>query len=246
MSRTGAALALWWLLAVPAWAQEPAAVASPRLQALPQGEPDPGPPLRDPDFGVRTRAFGLDRQVEMYQWRVTGEGYRRVWNGARIDSSGFAPGHDNPALPIGGQRWWSQDATLDGRPIDQRVLRATGEWHPFRPSFSRLPLNMAATFQPEGDGLGSAENPLDPQVGDLRITWRELRLPPLPGRVELRDGAWHLSPRTAAAALNAAPLPPVADRPEDEWAWVHWWPWLLGGTAALVVVIAIRRRRGGS
>lgn len=231
-----------------AHAQDPVPSAAPatvpEVQAMPQGKPAPGPAIRDRDFGVSTREFGLDRQVEMYQWRASGGGYEQVWNAARIDSDAFAPGHENPGLPINGQRWWSQQATLDGRPIASRVLQAIGEWHPFRPDFSRLPANLAATFQPEGDGLGSAENPLDAQVGDLRVTWRELRLPPLPGRVELRDGVWQLSAQTAAAALNAAPLPPVADTAANESQWWHHWPWWLAGAVLLLsILVATRRRR---
>ena len=200
---------------VPAVAQRGAGPGAGEGAAVPQGEPVAGGVLEDREFGVRTRQFGLDRRVEMYQWfRDPAGGYRQVWKAAPVDSSGFAPGHDNPsALPLDGQRWWAPGPMLDGYPLDLEVLKALGRWQVFRPSFSRLPANFAATFQPEGDGLGSALNPLDPQVGDLRIHWRELRLPPLAGRVELRDGRWRLSASTAQAVLNAKPLPPVADEP---------------------------------
>ncbi|MDQ3206830.1 MAG: TMEM43 family protein [Pseudomonadota bacterium] len=189
----------------------------------------------------------MDRQVEMYQWQAYGEGFQRVWNRARIESSGFPPGYENPPLPISGQRWWSTLATLDGYPIAPNVLQAIGEWHVFRPPFSRLPANLAASFQPEGDGLGSAENPLEPQVGDLRVTWRELQLPSLPGRVELRAGVWELSPQTEKAAMNAAPLPPAAQVPGDERAWLRLWPWALGAALLLwlmwLLAAAVRGRR---
>lgn len=219
--------------------------------------PSPGAVLVDPDFGVSTREFGLDRQVQMYQWRRSGDQLERVWSAGRIESADFGDDYQNPPLPIDSQRWWARDATLGGHPIDEAVLQALGEWRPFRPAFSDLPLNMAATFQPEGDGLGSAENPLAPAVGDLRITWRELHLPPLAGRLELRDGRWQLSPRTAAAALNAVPLPPVVEerRPVSDTAAAvvatppgtgHRWWWVLGLVAVLVAVaaaIVLRRRR---
>lgn len=273
MSRAVAASrALWWVLAgsaalcvvVPASAASPAPAAAavpapageapgapaagaasiPAPPALPRGEPRAGPPLEDSDFGVRTRRFGLDRQVEMYQWQATADGFRQVWNPARIDSAGFPSDYANPPLPITGDRWWSREATLDGYPIAPGVLQAIGEWRVFRPAFSRLPANLAATFQPEGDGLGSAENPLQPRIGDLRLTWRELHLPPLPGRVELRDGAWQLSPQTEAAAMNAAPLPPAVDVPGDDWAWLRLWPWALGALLGLwLLAAALRGRR---
>lgn len=154
--------------------------------------PQPAATVRDPDFGVVARHFGLQRDVEMFQWQRRGEGYQRAWSSEALDSSGFAPGHDNPPLPLRGRRWVTGEVRVDGVPLDPGVLRALGEWTPFRPSFNALPGNLAATFQPQGDGLGTAEDPMDPQVGDLRIHWRELRLPPLDERIVLHAGRWHL------------------------------------------------------
>src|SRR3546814_4944058 len=68
---------------------------------------------------------------------------------------------------------------------------------------------MSATFQPEGDGLGSAENPLAPEVGDLRITWRDFKLPPLADRLELRDGKWTLRETTATPTAVESEAQPV-------------------------------------
>ncbi|HEY5850779.1 MAG TPA: TMEM43 family protein [Lysobacter sp.] len=203
--------------------------------------PKPGKALQDRDFGVSTRGFALDRKVEMYQWRANHDGYTQVWNSAAIDSSGFSPGHANPTkLPLDNRRWWSEDATLEGKPIDMTVLQTLGQWRVFRPNFSRLPANLAASFQPEGDGLGSAENPLDPQIGDLRITWRELSLPPLEGKVELRGNRWVLSPEAAAQALSAerastvVELPPGTDQ--------RLLPWLLAAAVTLLVAALVWRR----
>jgi hypothetical protein len=146
-----AALALL-MHAAPAFAQDE-----------PEDFPEPGAVLVDPDFKVDTREFGLDRRVEMYQWRATDSGYERVWHGALIDSDGFAAGHENPpGLLLDNRRWWAEKPTLDGKRLDPAVLRSLGEWRVLRPNFSRLPANLAASFQPEGEGLGSAENPLDP------------------------------------------------------------------------------------
>lgn len=207
----------------------------------PIGIPQSGAGLRDRDFGVVTRQFGLDRQVEMYQWRASGDGYTQVWNAAPIDSRGFAPDRANPPkLPIESRRWWASEATLDGHPIDASVLQTLGQWRVFRPNFSRLPANLAASFQPEGDGLGSAENPLEPRVGDLRIHWRELQLPPLEGKVELRDGRWRLSSSAAQAALSAANASNAVELPENQDRALL--PWLLGGATVVVVAGLIWRR----
>ncbi|MGQ4661394.1 TMEM43 family protein [Lysobacter sp. F6437] len=221
------------------------ALASP----VPEGEPRSGGELDDAEFGVRTDQFGLDRRVEMYQWRRIGEDtYDRVWKAAWIDSSRFSAGHENPPrLPLDSHRWWAPRPSLDGRPLDPAVLKALGRWQEFRPGFSRLPGNLAATFQPEGDGLTSSENPLDPKIGDLRISWRELLLPPLAGEVELRGGVWRLASGNNATAA-AKPAAPGADPAAvmvaaGEEGGTPWWPWLIGALAIVAAVVAWRRPR---
>src|SRR5690606_18585322 len=213
---------------------------------VPEGPPRPGEVLEDPEIGVRTGQFGLERTVEMYQWYRDPNGdFQRVWKAGLVDSKSYPAGRRNPTeLPVEGKRWWASAPTLDGLPLDPAVLRALGRWELFRPAFNRLPANLAATFQPEGDGLSSADNPLDPQVGDLRLRWRELQLPELAGRVELVDGRWQLMPGTASAALNARPLPPadVPDVEDDREDRRRWWP-LLAGVLILGGGLAMWRRR---
>lgn len=219
------------------------AAAAPGLPS--PGEPTPGEPVRDPEFRVSTRGFGLERQVQMYQWTASDGGFRATWKDAPIDSSSFPDEYRNPQYwPLDSQRWWARDATLAGRPLDPEVLRRLGRWQRFRPDFSRLPANLAASFQPEGDGLGSSDNPTAPAIGDLRIRWRELVLPDLSGRVELRDGRWRLTPRAAAASVAAAPPtdPAVDIAPAEVEFQQRWWPWLVGGTVAVLAVIVGLRR----
>lgn len=227
------------LAAAPAFAQAGAAT-------VPQGSPQVDGPLRDPDFGVGTTHPGLQRHVEMYQWIRAGDGYARAWRGARVDSSGFAPGHENPReMPLR-EREWRAPVTLDGKPLPREVVDALGRWRSFRPDFSALPGNMTATFQPEGDGLGSAENPLAPQVGDLRVTWRELVLPPLGDRLVLREGRWTLR--------EPAPAVPVVDpgsharaSSETGRGWPRW-PFVVAAILVVLVLlgVAVRRRRSHS
>ena len=206
-------------------------------------EPRAGSVLRDRDFGVQVRGFGLDRRVEMLQWqRVDGE-YRRVWHDATIDARTHDAAHDNPRLPVRSRRWWSDSARIDGRPIAPSVLQSLGAWKTMRPDFAALPGQLAARYQPEGDGLGSSENPLEPDIGDVRITWRQLMLPPLTGRIELRRDVWQLRD---AAPVAVAPSPldvispptppapvikPVADDPPPPW------PWIAGVLAIAIVLV---------
>ena len=226
-----------------------------RAQDAPSGTPQPDAPLRDADFGVRVRQFGLERRVEMLQWQATPGGYARVWSDEPIDASHYDRAHANPVdWPLPGRRWLAKGGTLDDAPLDPDVIATLGQWQDFRPSFDALPPNMAATFQPEGDGLGSADNPLAPEVGDLRIRWRELVLPPLQGRVRLVDGSWRLAPATpdpeddpaaAATPVAVAPAPsqPPMSNAKTTSPALRWW---LGSGAVIVLVIAMaaRRRRG--
>lgn len=233
------------LLLVGIGAVAPGQVAEP-VATAPQGEPRSNGVLQDPVFRVTTSGFALDRRVEVYQWRAGQGGYQRVWNEAPIDSAGFAPGHENPSkLLIQSDRWWAPEPTLDGAPLDGAVLKSLGRWQQFRPGFSRLPANLGASFQPEGDGLGTAENPLEPQIGDLRVKWYELALPPLAGQVVMRNGVWHLRSEAVSPSqdgLAAAGQPGVA-APRNLARSL--WPWLFVVLLPVLVVVAVRRRRRG-
>ena len=163
-----------------------------RADATVEGDPVASNTLEDADFGVVSSQFGLERRVEMYQWRRDDEGgYSTVWNAAPIDSSSFDAPHRNPSrLPVRNRQWWIESATLDGKPLPLAVIRLLGQWQAAKPNFSRLPGKFAERYQPEGDGLASSYNPLAPEIGDVRITWHEFVLPPLAGKVELHEGEW--------------------------------------------------------
>jgi len=196
------------------------------------GAPQPDRTVRDPEFGVRARHLGLERRVTMLQWQAVPGGYARAWSEALIDSSAFDAGHRNPSgFPLRSRRWIARTVTIDGKPLAPGVLEAAGIWQDFRPSFNALPANLTATFQPEGNGLGSAENPLDPQIGDLRIQWRDLVLPPLDDRLVLRGDRWELlAPVPAGKADPAlADVPSVAQAP-------RLWPWLVSALVLLCVL----------
>lgn len=199
-------------------------------------------PPRDADFGVAARgAIGLERQVTMYQWTRDGSDYAKAWSGEVVDSSGFVDGHDNPpAMPLRGRRWMPVKVSLDGHPVDPAAIEALAKWAPLRPDFSALPGNLSATFQPEGDGLGSAANPAHPEIGDLRITWRQLRMPATYAGLALRDGRWELD-RAALAGREQSRGQAGATSPvRGSFAWIA-----LGALAAAVLAAAwmLRRRR---
>ena len=233
-------------------------------------------PVRDPDFGVEAAAIALERRVEMYQW-VEVEGgatprYALQWRAGLVDSTAFREprGHANPSeFPIVGARWQSATVTLDGHPVDPAAFARSEGWRPLRPDPARLPPNMAVSFGPDGEGLTSAGDPADPQLGDVRLRWRILPAPEAPEGLVLQGGRWVLPgatqpvgptlPADAVADAGAPPRPAAAaDGPglldglggdwrlpaiegQDRSMLVY------GGIALLVVivVIALRARGGG-
>src|SRR3546814_13852888 len=81
----------------------------------------------------------------MYQGTRDGSGYALEWRGARVDSSGFAPGHENPRqIPLR-EREWRAPVSLDGRPVPGDVLMAPGKWQQFRPNSPALPRHGRAS-----------------------------------------------------------------------------------------------------
>jgi hypothetical protein len=63
---------------------------------------------------------------------------------------------------------------------------------PFKPDLSRLPSNMAATFQPQDGTLVTSASTARPLVGDLRISW--MRIAPSDLTVFARDQGGKLMP----------------------------------------------------
>lgn len=221
-----------------------ALAGSASAQETPLGAPQPDKSVRDPEFGVVARHLGLERRVEMLQWQAAPDGYVKTWSDQPIDSSRFAPGHRNPGdFPLQSRRWLAKTVNADGKPLDQEVIRQLAQWHDIRPSFAALPGNLSATFQPEGNGLGSAENPLDPQVGDLHIHWRDLMLPALDGRVALHDGRWQLLPPEPAVSdlVGMSEVPPGLPS-RRVWFWIFA-GLLVAGLLALGIAASVQRKR---
>lgn len=211
-----------------------------------QGEPLVAQPPRDAEFGVVAHGVGLQRQVEMLQWRKLGPGYRKEWSAQPIDSAGYAPAYRNPGdFPVQMRYWIAADVTIDGKRVDDDVLKEFGQWRDFRPGFSALPANLLATFQPEGDGLGTADNPLDPQVGDLRVHWRVMELPSLQGKVALQGGVW--IPASDAVPANVVANSDTvadADAHNPAFAFLRAWWWAILLALAAAATLRWRRRRG--
>lgn len=153
----------------------------------------------DPEFELQREALALRREVKMYQWQekktqrketsvggtettVTEYTYSKGWDDELIDSSRFhAPaGHANPgSMPVRSQRFYAADATLGAFSLDSERIARIGGLRDL--NFSEVPYSRrAAGWIPGHDGeLYLGRNPADPQIGDVRVRFRELPTGPL-------------------------------------------------------------------
>jgi hypothetical protein len=146
----------------------------------------PTRPAKDPVFGVTGEALvRLARSVEMYQWEEESStksqqnlggskttektySYKRAWSAHPVNSSNFkAPGgHQNPAMQ-------HRSATFDGTGVK------LGAWQVDPPVLDRLtefaPLHVQtappAGWQVLGDGFYRGQDPGQPAIGDMRVTF---------------------------------------------------------------------------
>lgn len=168
------------------------------------GAPVVKTPASDAQFGVATDAPALVRKVEMFQWNETRFGgsrnYEQNWFDHPVDSSTFSDpaGHANPGtFPISAVRFDSPGVTLQGFTLAPELVHMLDGPEAFNPNLSRLPPNMAATFQAQDGTLVTSVNPARPQVGDLRISWQ--RIAPSQLTVFARDQDGVLVPASDAA-----------------------------------------------
>lgn len=145
------------------------------------GVPQVHVPARDAQFGVAGDVPALLRRVEMFQWHETDFGgersYQQDWIEHPVDSSAFSNpvGHQNPgAFPLAGARFDAPDVTVGGFKLAPALIDLIPGAEPFTPDLSRLPGNMAATFQAHGDTLVTSSDIARPRVGDLRVSWRQV------------------------------------------------------------------------
>lgn len=119
----------------------------------------------------------LERRVEMYQWHEHKSDkqieYRKEWSSSPQNSDSFRnrQGHENPRMPLRDAALVNAGVALGAFAIDPRV---TGEAEPLEdlPVATMKPANG---FRPAGDGLYQGQDPANPRVGDLRVTYRAVK-----------------------------------------------------------------------
>jgi len=144
--------------------------------------------VSDPVFGVSTNAIALKRKVEMYQWTEERESrgrgsdnyvykYTKQWSASLVDASKFKvpDEHPNPrSMQYSSEKWIAGKVTLGAYTLSpSQVNRIPGA----DPVHAVLPPSgtvTAGALREHGGALYIGENPEQPQVGDLRITYAKV------------------------------------------------------------------------
>jgi hypothetical protein len=221
-------------------------------QMHPQGQIESAATVTDPDFGVHAQVLGLERNVEMLQWRkldsTAPTHYEQAWVAGRVDATGFDDTHRNPGdIPFNGERWWSADPKLDGQPVSADVLAVLNAWEPLKPDLSQLPTNLAVSFQPDGDWLSTSQDPKHPAIGDVRVRWRLIERATAPMGTVLIAGRWELPAASASAVTTTAAIaqPPSPSGGLGAWmqrAFGDYLMWLIVAGFALGLALLIWKR----
>lgn len=145
--------------------------------------------VADADLGVKAAGLRLARHVEMYQWTESESGsgqdrkftYTREWKSGAVDSGRFrAPGgHENPGFPnYRSREFGAADARIDAFPVGAAAVLMLGPMEEFPISNAGLQTAQRVTGRPtqvSGGGYYVGQNPGQPRVGDIRITYRIVR-----------------------------------------------------------------------
>jgi len=127
----------------------------------------------------------LSRSVEMYQWKETSSSqsqqsvggskttettytYQRVWSAQPIVSTQFKvrDGHQNPPMQVQSATFDAGQVKLGAYGVDPPLLNKLA-------TFAPLQVQSAppASYQASGDGFYQGQNPGQPAIGDIRVTF---------------------------------------------------------------------------
>ncbi len=166
--------------------------------------------VRDELLNLSAQAVRMERHVEMYQWKESSStkdgrrtySYSSEWSSSRQDSSRFreAANHQNPVFPFTSQTFQAADAHIGPYRLGEDALSA---FQSRSESKSNLPQPMIDALGRRigrpvsfADGtLHVGRNPTDPDIGDLKVSWRTI--PVGPGSIAARQTSGELSAYTA-------------------------------------------------
>jgi len=153
------------------------------------GMMQPATPARDPVFGVTGDGLlRLSRTVEMYQWKEESKSqstqsvggskttettytYTHVWSDQPIVSTQFKvrDGHQNPPMQVRSATFNAGEVKLGAYRVDPSLLNKVA-------TFTPLQVQSAppAGYQAAGDGFYQGQNPGNPAIGDMRVSFADV------------------------------------------------------------------------
>lgn len=154
---------------------------------------------RDNDFGVSADgAVRLVRKVEMYQWKektssksekklgggeetVTTRSYVKQWSSEAVSSGSFKvqQGHQNPAMAVHGKTFPAKSVWLGAYALTSEQASGLGSAAPAPVSEEQVAKIGAALRRPArmiDDKVVVGYDPLQPQIGDLRISYEAAKV----------------------------------------------------------------------
>lgn len=143
--------------------------------------------LRDDFFGIEINALKFRRKVEMYQWEeisetttvnklgggtetTTNYRYEKIWSEKSISSSSFkdAAAHGNPKeFPLASKESEAGAVKLGAFRLSSPLSAKLSRFEPVP-----LPEELPEGHTIQNDFIYRSADPMNPQVGDLRITLR--------------------------------------------------------------------------
>ena len=150
------------------------------------GMMQPTTPARDPVFGVTGDGLlRLSRTVEMYQWKEESKSqstqsvggskttettytYTHVWSDQPIVSTQFKvrDGHQNPPMQVRSATFNAGEVKLGAYRVDPTLLNKVATFTPLQAQSA-----PPAGYQTAGDGFYQGQNPGNPAIGDVRVTF---------------------------------------------------------------------------
>ncbi len=157
--------------------------------------------LTDPDFGIAENVIRLQRSVSMYQWEeksesktekklgggeetVTTYTYSKDWSEGLIDSASFnrPDGHENPSeFPFESLTWDAEIVRVGAFTLSADLVSSLNDFEDL--SLKQLPegIDWPENVRPDQGKIYLGANPAQPQIGDVRVTFRVVP----PGEVSL-------------------------------------------------------------
>lgn len=150
------------------------------------GTMQPTTSARDPIFGVTGDGLlRLSRAVEMYQWKEatssqsqqsvggsktteTTYTYQHVWSDQPIVSTQFKvrDGHQNPPMQVRSATFNAGEVKLGAYRVDPSLLNKVSTFTPLQAQSA-----PPAGYQAAGDGFYQGQNPSQPAIGDVRVSF---------------------------------------------------------------------------